>query len=52
MSREEKIARIIREVAGHPTAGDVSELAPIMARLIVELDEPKARRQINERETR
>lgn len=52
MATVEQIERVILEVAGHPTAGDIAELAPIMARLIAEMDEPRARRVIDARETR
>lgn len=52
MPTAEQIERVIREVINHPAAGDIDELAPIMARLIAEMDEPRARRVIDARETR
>jgi hypothetical protein len=52
MPTAEQIELVIREVANHPAAGELDELAPIIARLIVELDEPRARRVIDDRETR
>lgn len=52
MATAKDIERVILEVAGHPSSGAIKDLAPVMARLIVELDEPVVVREVDKRETR
>jgi len=41
MASEAEVLKVILDVAGHPDVGALKDLAPTMARRIVELDTPE-----------